>query len=144
MYKNRATTLCKHRSWLCFTCSSLIDTPYMYDITQTQQGTIYIQPKLETMNYNNKKCLPTGQDRVKHDYHDYADDMAGMVEQSPPKYGQEPSRFNCTEQSFPVKLHYMLNEIEKDGLSFIVSWQPHGRCFSVHHQALFESAILGR
>lgn len=32
------------------------------------------------------------------------------------------------DQSFPVRLHYMLSEMEKDGLSHIVSWQPHGRC----------------
>ena len=33
-------------------------------------------------------------------------------------------------ESFPVRLHYMLNEVEKDGLSLVCSWQPHGRCKS--------------
>ena len=28
---------------------------------------------------------------------------------------------------FPVKLHYVLGEAQKDGLDHIVSWQPHGR-----------------
>ena len=31
-------------------------------------------------------------------------------------------------ESFPVRLHYMINEVEKDGLSLVCSWQPHGRC----------------
>ena len=33
-----------------------------------------------------------------------------------------------SDQSFPVRLHYMLNEIEGDGLSDVISWAPHGRC----------------
>jgi hypothetical protein len=50
---------------------------------------------------------------------------------------------NSVDQSFPVRLHYMLNETEKDGLSHVVSWQPHGRCFVVHDQKLFTELILG-
>jgi HSF-type DNA-binding len=32
---------------------------------------------------------------------------------------------------FPVKLFQMLNLVDKDRLSHIISWQPHGRCFVV-------------
>lgn len=45
-------------------------------------------------------------------------------------------------ENFPAKLHYMLSEIERDGLGHIVSWQPHGRCFMVHKQKEFEQKIL--
>jgi HSF-type DNA-binding len=44
--------------------------------------------------------------------------------------------------SFPVRLHYMLSELEKDGMDHIVSWQPHGRCFVVRDQAAFVEKIL--
>ena len=44
--------------------------------------------------------------------------------------------------TFPVKLHYMLSEIEADGLAHIVSWQPHGRCILVHKQEEFVKRIL--
>lgn len=39
---------------------------------------------------------------------------------------------NISEPNFPVKLHYMLSELEDDGLEHIASWQPHGRCILVH------------
>jgi hypothetical protein len=46
------------------------------------------------------------------------------------------------EPKFPEKLHYVLSEMEKDGLQHIASWQPHGRCFIVHDQELFIAKIL--
>jgi hypothetical protein len=36
----------------------------------------------------------------------------------------------------------MLGDLEADGLSHIVSWQPHGRCFVVHKQKEFVEQIL--
>jgi hypothetical protein len=50
--------------------------------------------------------------------------------------------FHNTGDNFPVKLHYMLSEIERDGLNHIVSWQPHGRCFVVHRKKEFEEKLL--
>jgi hypothetical protein len=44
--------------------------------------------------------------------------------------------------NFPLKLHYMLNETEKEGLGHIVSWMPHGRCFGVHKPKDFVLSIL--
>lgn len=32
-----------------------------------------------------------------------------------------------TQQPFPVKLHYMLDEVENQGLDDIVGWEVHGR-----------------
>jgi hypothetical protein len=46
------------------------------------------------------------------------------------------------DSKFPEKLHYVLSEMEKDGLQHIASWQPHGRCFVVHDQELFTEKIL--
>ena len=46
------------------------------------------------------------------------------------------------DRNFPVKLHYMLSELERDGLDHIASWQPHGRCFLVHKQKEFTQCIL--
>jgi hypothetical protein len=54
---------------------------------------------------------------------------------------QKPIRFN---KNFPVKLHYMLNELEKDSMDYIIAWQPHGRCFVVHNQEAFVSLVLPR
>ena len=60
--------------------------------------------------------------KVTHNYHDHANDPAGG-------YGvQEAAGGSGTEQSFPMRLHYMLNDIQQDNLSHIVSWMPHGRC----------------
>jgi len=38
-----------------------------------------------------------------------------------------PPGIHNDEQTFPFQLHYMLSELERDGLGHIVSWQPHGR-----------------
>lgn len=44
--------------------------------------------------------------------------------------------------NFPEKLHYVLSEMEKDGLQSIASWQPHGRSFVVHDVKRFEKEVL--
>lgn len=46
------------------------------------------------------------------------------------------------EQNFPVKLHYALEDMEKDGLGRIVSWMPHGRCFIVYKLDAFVKEVL--
>lgn len=46
------------------------------------------------------------------------------------------------EQNFPVKLHFMLSDMESDGLDYIISWQPHGRAFMVHKQEAFVARVL--
>lgn len=44
--------------------------------------------------------------------------------------------------NFPERLHYVLSDMEKDGLDNIASWQSHGRCFVVHDVKRFEKEIL--
>lgn len=51
---------------------------------------------------------------------------------------------NLSDQNFPVKLHFLLAELESVGLSHIASWQPHGRSFKVHKQNEFVNLLLRR
>lgn len=45
---------------------------------------------------------------------------------------------------FPWKLHDMLDAVEKEGLEHIVSWQPHGRSFTVYKPREFVDKVLKR
>jgi HSF-type DNA-binding len=85
-----------------------------------------------------KKASLTGSsDKVEHNYHDYSNEQnTGDV------LAAASEGSNRSDQNFPVKLHYMLSELEADGLDDIVSWQPHGRCFVVHKQKEFVEKIL--
>lgn len=77
--------------------------------------------------------------KLKHDYRDipvYQDRSCEPIVGS----GKAPSK----RVSFPLKLHRVLSEIEADGLSEIVGWQPHGRAFLVHDTDRFRSEILPR
>ena len=65
--------------------------------------------------------------KVEHNYKD----RSHLVESD---HGGDTKPANASDRHFPVKLHYMLSELEQDGLDHIVSWQPHGRCFVVHKQ----------
>lgn len=68
-------------------------------------------------------------------YHDYAN--------SEPATSIAPSgQRGGAGGRFPVRLHFLLTQVENDNLSHIVSWQPHGRCFKVHRQDLFVKQIL--
>jgi HSF-type DNA-binding len=81
---------------------------------------------------------------VTHDYHDYANDMDGFMSSTIVDATGVSSSRTSEDQSFPVRLHYCLNDMERDGLSDIVSWQPHGRCFVVHNKERFIKEVLGR
>jgi hypothetical protein len=71
-------------------------------------------------------------------------DYANVTEQDLKRNrGQEDSKGSSTKDSkFPLRLHYVLSEMEKDGLQHVASWQPHGRCFIVHDQERFVESIL--
>eukprot|EP00339_Tiarina_fusa_P027424 CAMPEP_0117056052 /NCGR_PEP_ID=MMETSP0472-20121206/38886_1 /TAXON_ID=693140 ORGANISM="Tiarina fusus, Strain LIS" /NCGR_SAMPLE_ID=MMETSP0472 /ASSEMBLY_ACC=CAM_ASM_000603 /LENGTH=326 /DNA_ID=CAMNT_0004772343 /DNA_START=103 /DNA_END=1083 /DNA_ORIENTATION=- len=62
---------------------------------------------------------------VQHNYHDHANDSRADYQE------EHPARGGVTTP-FPLKLHEMLETVEADGFSHVVSWQPHGRCFVVH------------
>jgi len=44
--------------------------------------------------------------------------------------------------TFPMILHYMLSELEKESAQPMMSWQPNGRCFKVHRPKQVEKTIL--
>ena len=49
-----------------------------------------------------------------------------------------------SQELFPAKLHKIIDLIERDGLSFIVSWCPHGRAFKIHNNTLFIKNVTSR
>ncbi len=103
----------------------------------------------EKHNSNEEKAEQHNE-KVVHSYHDYAHEVEKVEEKAGDLHHQhveeeQTQSFNMSsggEQNFPVKLHYMLNELEKDGMDDIVSWQPHGRCFLVHKQQQFVEQVL--
>lgn len=99
-------------------------------------------------NFQTDAFIDDGEDeRVEHNYHDHSND-SDTHEYWPPElsYHLFPhiACIRGSDQSFPVKLHLMLEEVEREGLNSIVSWQPHGRCFVVHQQKDFVDRILTR
>jgi HSF-type DNA-binding len=40
-----------------------------------------------------------------------------------------------------MKLYEMIEQMESDGMSNIMSWQPHGRCFQVHEPKAFKQML---
>jgi hypothetical protein len=66
-------------------------------------------------------------------------DLASVEEKDSPNTSSITSR---TSSNFPEILHYVLSDMEKDGLQHVASWQPHGRSFVVHDQKLFVEKIL--
>ena len=75
---------------------------------------------------------------TKHDYHDHAAD--------PPEIGLSydnhvTSKGDQSTTAFPFKFFKMLLQIDKEGLSHIVSWQPHGRCFKLHCVDSFKTLL---
>ncbi len=49
-----------------------------------------------------------------------------------------------SDVKFPIKLHEMLMDVEKDENASIVSWNPDGKGFKVHKKKLFVERILSR
>jgi hypothetical protein len=92
-------------------------------------------------NIDEKAEMPN--EKVVHDYHDYASEVEKVAERAEDQhYMDEHTQPNQGEENFPVKLHYMLTELETDGMDDVVSWQPHGRCFLVHKQQQFVEKVL--
>ena len=87
---------------------------------------------------------------TQHEYHDHALDLYDDSNFASPscrrKGNKAPSNAGtpCTNFAapFPTKLYEMIDEIETQGLSHVVSWQPHGRCFKVHQMSTFKILLL--
>jgi len=96
---------------------------------------------------------------VKHNYHDHAqDDPQEYIEtmersafrspqaspNHPVKLCGGPGNSGGVTVPFPFRLHTLLDQIEADGYSQIISWQPHGRAFKVHNKTAFVEEIMPR
>jgi HSF-type DNA-binding len=55
---------------------------------------------------------------------------------------QDGAPASTADERFPSKLHQMLSAIEKSGMSHIVGYQSHGRCFMIHRQKEFVKDII--
>jgi hypothetical protein len=73
---------------------------------------------------------------VHHNYHDRANEPAPQEDLL-----SESLVAACKHNTFPYKLYSMLERVEDEGLSHIVSWQPHGRCFVVHQPKEFRDLL---
>lgn len=71
--------------------------------------------------------------RVVHAYHDHAADAPSIIPHITRGGVKTP---------FPIRLHNMLSGVEAQGLTHIVSWQPHGRSFLVHKPQEFSDHIM--
>jgi hypothetical protein len=82
---------------------------------------------------------------TQHNYHDHANDPAAATicdsssSENLPR-AHSPARGGTTIP-FPVKLYNMLFQVDEEGLSHVISWQPHGRCFVVHDPATFKQLL---
>lgn len=70
---------------------------------------------------------------VVHNYHDHADDKDDK---------DSADRRGGSTASFPMKMHGILDQVETDGLSHIISWQPHGRCFVIRKPKEFANQVM--
>ena len=64
--------------------------------------------------------------RIQHNYHDFSvvpDEALGTSAEATIGAVQMAN----AQPSFPVKLHHMLEQVEKEGNDDIVGWETHGR-----------------
>jgi hypothetical protein len=74
---------------------------------------------------------------VVHNYHDHANDSED--------HEADPTgerRRGGVSVPFPQKMHSVLDEVERDGLSNVIAWQPHGRCFVIHKPKEFTDHVM--
>jgi HSF-type DNA-binding len=74
---------------------------------------------------------------VVHNYHDHAQDPDDNESDD-----DEPRRRGGVAVSFPARLHNVLERLEHEGWSHVISWQPHGRCFLIHKPNDFQEHVM--
>mmetsp|Transcript_22427 Transcript_22427/g.48798 ORF Transcript_22427/g.48798 Transcript_22427/m.48798 type:complete len:412 (+) Transcript_22427:133-1368(+) len=84
---------------------------------------------------------------VVHNYHDHSGDTEDSNAESShcdeSHHEDEHSRRKGgVAVAFPLKLHAILDQVERDGLGHVISWQPHGRCFVIHQPKVFVSTVM--
>mmetsp|Transcript_46610 Transcript_46610/g.113548 ORF Transcript_46610/g.113548 Transcript_46610/m.113548 type:complete len:611 (-) Transcript_46610:285-2117(-) len=88
-------------------------------------------------------------DESHHEDDDHHNDGAVAVESSEsanttddPLQQQKKKRRGGVSISFPMKLHAVLERMDTDGYSSILSWQPHGRSFKIHKPREFTEYVM--
>ena len=78
--------------------------------------------------------------KIKHDYHDLSGMTFDGYMQSHP--GHKPAREFKGHMAFPRALHAMLDFVAQSGQTDIVSWNPHGRAFTIHKPVEFTNILI--
>ena len=103
--------------------------------TTTEEGRNVVKAKKRRRRPQKPGLTAKNQERhfVHHNYHDHAldHDVSISAAQQEQEKEQQPSRRRRggVAVSFPMKLHQMLDQIEADGLAYVISWQPHGEFY---------------
>ena len=99
---------------------------------------------MKMVNPSQQKTGKSTQDAASMDtleYHDYANETEETSTALAAAAGAG-GKSGHLEQNFPVKLHYMLSDMQSDGLDHIIAWKPHGRCFIVLKPQAFAEKVL--
>ena len=78
--------------------------------------------------------------KIKHNYHDNSGMSFDGYMQSHP--GHKPAREFKDHMSFPRALHAMLDFVAQSDQTDIVSWNPHGRAFTIHKPEAFTNLLI--
>jgi hypothetical protein len=74
--------------------------------------------------------------QIQHRYHDHSQDI------SLDTYDCGDVSSTVAPKRFPSTLHLMLQNVEEEGLAFIISWKAHGRAFKIHKAPELKEKIL--
>lgn len=109
---------------------SPVTVPSPYDANDTRQN----RHRKGAQKQNPGKTAANNERHyVQHNYHDLLNEPDSKTN----GYSQVLS-----DDSFPMKLHRIFEEVEKDGYAHIMSWQPHGRAFVIRDATLFSRIIM--
>jgi hypothetical protein len=109
---------------------SPVTVPSPYDVKDTRQNR---HRKGAQKHKPGKTAANNERHFVQHNYHDLLNEPDSKTN----GYSQVLS-----DDSFPMKLHRIFDEVEKDGYAHIMSWQPHGRAFAIRDATLFSRIIM--
>lgn len=114
--------------------SFIIPSPYVQRNVQRTYGDVEhsSRPNRRREGAQKPGKTATNKDRhfVQHNYHDLLNEPDSDCYQG------------LADDSFPMKLHRILDQAEKEGYVHIISWQPHGRAFAIRDAALFSRIIM--
>lgn len=87
---------------------------------------------------NSRSChLKHPSCQVQHQYVDHSGDCDCSKEEV-----EKDMKKHCEKQHFPIKLHAILERVDEEGLSDIITWLPHGRAFRVNKQEIFMKNVM--